>query len=111
LIESKAPRAKDFTNQRVRRGGEAVPIDSFEDLRPLLEKVLPGVKLGTTYTFFKLNKEHAIAVGTEIEVVAFQVLNPSAEFDRELKRFNLLISYSSLYGDPLSYDSRNHLRL
>lgn len=88
----------------------AKPVESFADVRPLLEQVFPGIRLGPSYAYFKLNREHAIEVGREIEIVAFQVWNPGADFDKEIKRFNLRISYSSLYGEPLSYDSRDHLQ-
>ncbi|MDP1782339.1 MAG: hypothetical protein Q8L18_10670 [Hydrogenophaga sp.] len=90
--------------------GNAMPVESFDDVRPLLEQVFPGIQLGSTYAFFKLNKKHALQVGKEVEIVAFQVLNPRADFDKEIKRFNLRISYESLYGDPLNYDSRDHLQ-
>lgn len=89
--------------------GQPMPIESFDDVRPLLEKVFPGIQIGASYAFHKLNKEHALQVGKEVEIVSFQVLNPAANFEKEIERFSLRISYESLYGDPLNYDSRDHL--
>lgn len=90
--------------------GQVAPAESFEDLRPLLERVFPGIQLGPTSSFMKLNLEHAIAVGEQVEIVAFQVVNPPISIDAELKRFNLRIRCESLYGDPCNYDSRGHLK-
>ncbi len=91
--------------------GDEVPVELFEDVRPLLEKVLPGIRLGPSGSFFKLNKEHAVEVGKEVELVAFKVLNPSAEFDKEIKRISLRICMESLYGETLHYDTRDHQSL
>lgn len=88
--------------------GDEVPVESFEDVQPLLEKVFPGIQLAPSGSFFKLNKEHAVEVGKEVELVAFTVLNPSAEFDKEIKRVSLRICTESLYGETLYYDTRDH---
>ncbi len=88
--------------------GEEVSAESFEDVQRLLEMVFPRVQLGTSSSFFKLNKEHAVEVGREIELVAFEILNPSAEFDKEIKRLSFHICHESLYGETLHYDTRDH---
>lgn len=88
--------------------GEEEPAESFEDVQRLLEKLFPRVQLGTSGSFFKLNKEHAVEVGREVELVAFEVLNPSAEFDKEIKRVSLRICCESLYEETLIYDTRDH---
>ncbi len=88
--------------------GKEEPAESFEDVQRLLEKLFPGVQLGVAGSFFKLDKEHAVEVGREVELVAFEVLNPSAEFDKEIKRVSLRICCESLYEETLVYDTRDH---
>lgn len=89
--------------------GKVVPIESFEDLRPLLAGVFPSSQLGNSDEFMKLNKGHAIAVGERIDLVKFHLLNPPDNLANELQRFHLLVRYESLYQDAFIYDSRDHL--
>lgn len=88
--------------------GNEVPAESSDDIQELLKKISPGVQLGSNISFFKLNKEHAVEVGRQIEIVAFEILRPSVEFANEIKRVSLHISYESLYGEKLEYDTRTH---
>lgn len=83
--------------------------EEFADVQLLLERVFPGILLGPTYSFHKLRREHAIEVGKEVEIVAFEVLNPSADFDKEIQRLGLRVCFESLYGDRFTYDSQDHL--
>lgn len=88
--------------------GKEEPAESFEDVQRILEKLFPGVQLGASGSFFKLNKEHAVEAGREIELVAFEVLNPNAEFDKEITRVSLCVCCESLYEETLVYDTRDH---
>lgn len=88
--------------------GKEAPVESFDDVLPLLQKIFPGIQLGPSTSFFKLNREHAVEVGKEVELVAFEVLNPSEEFDKEIKRFSIRICHESLYGETGHYDTRDH---
>lgn len=80
--------------------------NSFEDVSGLLNKVSPGIQLGGDGSFVKLNKGYAIEVGREVEIAAFQVMEPAQNLEEELKRFQFLVEYESFYGDPFTYDTR-----
>lgn len=97
-------------SSQVMLDGAPLPVESTDDIQPLLERVFPGVQLGSSAAFFKLNKEHAVQVGKEVELVSFVVMNPSSDFDKELKRFSIRICHESLYGETLHYDTRDHLQ-
>lgn len=88
--------------------GIAMPVETADDIRPHLEALPPGLQLGSSIAFMKLNEEHAMAVGEVYEIVRFQVLNPPDNFKEQLERFSLLVRYESMYGDPEVYDSRKH---
>lgn len=89
--------------------GALVPAERTEDIHGLLSKVFPGISLGPSSSFHTLRTEHALKVGDETNIVAFEVFNPPSDFDVEIKRFSLRVTYESLYGDRLTYDTRLHL--
>lgn len=89
--------------------GVLVPAARTEDVHGLLNKVFPGISLGPSSSFHTLRTEHALKVGEETSIVEFEVFNPPTDFDVEIKRFSLRVTYESLYGDRLTYDTRLHL--
>lgn len=89
--------------------GVVVPATSSEDVRALLQHTFPGARLGPTVFFMKLNKEHAIAAGNVLDIVEFTMTNAPSDARKQLERFAIVVRYESLYGEPFTYDSRDHL--
>lgn len=89
--------------------GKVVPVSSPEDCRGLLLRTFPRAQLGPTVHFMKLNKEHAIAVGNDINIVEFAMTSAPHDVKEQLERFAIVVRYESLYGEPFTYDSRDHL--
>lgn len=87
-----------------------VPVSSPEDCRQLLLRAFPNAQLGPTVHFMKLNKEHAIAVGKDINIVEFTMTGAPQDVKEHLERFAIVVRLESLYGESLQpYDSRQHL--
>lgn len=89
--------------------GVVVLASSSEDVRALLQRVFPGAQLGPTIFFMKLNKEHAIAAGSVLDIVEFTMNNAPSDVREQLERFAIVVRHESLYGEPFTYDSRDHL--
>lgn len=88
--------------------GRVIAVKKPDDVGTHLARVFPSIEMGPHISRHKLNKGHALAAGTTVELVRFSVVSPPTDLEQELERFSVLVHYESMYGSPDVYDSRKH---